>query len=197
MKKFLLLLFIPVFISLSYADQPAVEKAQGVFLALGVGPRFPVSSFSNTSVTGYGLNCEISYTDDECLPFFLFGKFGFEHFAGSNKYYLTSDISNLSTSLYPISFGARYYFQPILENFMILIPHIEVSANYCITHYLYEYKIDANKNNYTNNKNKFGFSVGAGLSIFLVELLASYNYYSDIQYFSCDLKIRIPLYVNL
>ena len=64
MKKFLII-FVLVFTVNSFATDPPATRAQGVFLAFGVGPRLPLGDFSTSTDIGYGFNIELSYTDNE------------------------------------------------------------------------------------------------------------------------------------
>jgi len=191
--------FFVIFIALQsiiIGEKPPSSKAKGYFIAFGVGPRIPLGSFSNTTSLGYGGNIEFTYTDNEFLPFFLFANVGYEQYPGSQKFFQESDYSNFNTKAIPVNIGARYYFSPLLENIVLIMPVLQVSANY--THYqiLNEFDGNASRNNFTENKNKFGFSAGAGISMFMMELLASYNYVPENQFISVDLKVRIPLYIN-
>ena len=179
------------------AGEPPVSKAIGVFLATGVGARLPVGQFSNSSKLGYGLLIDLSYTDSDKLPFFIFSRVGFEQFPGSQDFYQQSDYTNYSTTIIPISLGVRYYFAPLVESVVLLIPVVEASASYSYFGILNEFKSDANKTNYKQNLWKFGGNVGVGLSMFLMEIMANYTYYETNQYFSINLNVRLPLYVNL
>jgi hypothetical protein len=192
MKKIITLILLVCL----YSTPFGAEKARGVFFAVGVGGRLPISSFNNTSELGYGLNLEISYTDNEYLPIFLFAKAGFEQFPGSLSFYQTSPYSNLSTRIIPVQLGARYYFPPILENIILLIPMIEIAGGYSYYSVLHEFKPESQRGNYVEDVSKFGVIAGAGISMFLVEILASYNYFEYNQYVSIDLKVRLPLFVN-
>lgn len=196
MKK-LIILFLLVGSNLIFAGGGPNQTAKGLFLAFGVGPRIPIGSFANTSKFGYGFNAELSYTDDEYLPVFLFLKSGFENFPGSQDFYRTSDYANYSTNVIPVNLGARYYLPPIIKSQVIIMPMLEFSANYSFYSILNEFKAGTGKNDFTQHENKFGFSAGVGLSAFMMELLASYNYYKSNQYISVDLKIRFPLYINM
>lgn len=191
---FILILFIS---PNTFCEKPPSSKATGFFLGFGVGPRIPLGGFSNTTDIGYGLNIEFSYTDNEFLPVFLFANIGFEQYPGSQNYFEETDYSNFHTNALPINIGARYYFKPILENIVLLMPLIQVSGSYTYYQKLHEFDSWAGKNNYLEENSKFGFSVGAGVSMFLMELLASYNYNPGNQFLSFDLKVRIPLYINL
>ena len=86
MKNFLII-FVLVFAVNSFAIDPPASRAQGVFLAFGVGPRLPLGDFSNSTDIGYGFNIELSYTDNEFLPVFLFANIGFEQYPGAQSFY--------------------------------------------------------------------------------------------------------------
>lgn len=194
--KRICIVFIFLCTAISFAGNLPADKARGVFLAIGVGPRLPVSTFSNQSDLGYGFNLEISYTDNEYLPIFLFAKAGFEQYPGSSDFYQGSDYNNFSTTSFPVSLGGRYYFPPILENVVLLIPIVEVSANYTFLSRLHQFKPTSLKNNYTEELSKFGVSVGAGFSMFLMEIVFIYNYFETIQYLGLDIKVRLPLLIS-
>ena len=77
------------------------------------------------------------------------------------------------------------------------MPMLECSINYSFYSILKELKNGTAINNITQHEHKFGFSAGIGLSAFMMELLASYNYYNSNQFVSIDFKIRLPLYINI
>jgi hypothetical protein len=181
----------------AFAGDPPSSKAVGVFLATGVGARLPVGQFANSTSLGYGLMIDISYTDTDNLPLFIFSRIGYEQFPGSQDFYQESDYSNYSTTILPISLGVRYYFAPLVESAVLLIPVVEGSASYSYFQVLNEFKSDANKTNYKETLWKFGGNIGVGLSMFILEIMANYTYYESNQYFSINLNIRLPLYVNL
>jgi len=196
MKKyiFLLLLFIT---NIVLAGELPSDKARGLFIAFGVGPRLPISSFATSSNLGYGFDVELSYTDNEYLPVFLFLRTGYEQFPGSQSFYEVSDYSNFSTSAFPINLGVRYYFPPLMENIVLFMPVVEVSAAYSFYQKLHEFKASAQRANYIENNSKLGISIGAGVSMFMMDILATYNYFQTNQYVGIDLKVRLPLFISL
>lgn len=196
LSRFIFLLVI-IHQSVVLAGEPPVSKAVGVFLATGVGARLPIGQFSNSSNLGYGLMIDVSYTDSDKLPFFIFSRIGFEQFPGSQDFYQQSDYTNYSTTILPISLGVKYYFAPLVESVVLLMPVVEASASYSYFEILNEFKSDANKTNYKESLWKFGGNVGVGLSMFLLEIMANYTYYESNQYFSINLNVRLPLFVNL
>ncbi|MBA4251078.1 MAG: hypothetical protein C0425_06605 [Chlorobiaceae bacterium] len=195
MKKYIFILLI-LLTQNNFASVPPADKARGTFLAFAVGPRVPTFDFSNRTTMGYGFNVEIAYTDNEYLPLFLFGRVGFEQFPGSQELYQTTDYSNLATRFLPISFGVRYYLPPILENIIIILPSIELSANILVFQYLHQFKITSGRSNFVEDGSKLGFTAGVSASMFILEVLATYNYYHKNQYMGIDLKVRLPLYIS-
>ena len=178
------------------AQSPQEDKAEGVFLAIGVGPRLPIGSFANSSDLGYGFNFELSYTNTDYIPFFIFARAGYETYPGSQGFYQQTDYSNFSTNTLPVSAGIRYYFAPLLENIVLLLPIVEVSLNYTYYQTLNQFKPSSLKSNFTANNSKLGFNIGGGFSMFMMEILATYNYNTLNQYVALDLKVRLPLYIN-
>jgi len=195
MKKIILLIFI-CSAALMNAEKLPAEKARGFFFSIGVGPRLPVSAFSGESDLGYGFNLEISYTDNEYLPIFIFARAGFEQYPGSSEFYQTSEYNNLSTTSFPVIFGARYYFSPIMENVLLFMPILEVSAAYNFFSRNHEFKPSSARTNFTEEVSKFGINAGIGISMFLVEILLNYNYYTSLQFVGVDLKVRLPLFIS-
>lgn len=194
--KYLLIILILIAPDL-FCENPPSGKATGFFLSFGVGPRVPIGNFSNTTDLGYGVDVELSYTDNEYLPVFLFATLGFEQYPGSQNFFQETDYSNYHTNSLPVNVGARYYFPPMLENIVLLMPIVQVSASYTYFQVLHEFDNNAGRNSYLENNSKLGFSVGAGVSMFMMEILAAYNYNASNQFLSFDLKVRIPLYINM
>jgi hypothetical protein len=179
------------------AEEPPASKAIGIFLTAGVGPRLPLGSFANTTDLGYGISIDVSYTDSDHLPFFIFARLGFEQYPGSQDFYLTSEYSNFSTMIVPASLGIRYYFSPLVESIVLLIPVVEASASVTYMQKLHEFKIGTGRNNFKEEVLKLGASAGIGISMFILEVLANYNYFESNQYLSFNINVRLPLFINL
>ena len=190
-------IIVCVFNSFLFAEEPPASKAVGIFLTAGVGPRLPIGNFANTTDLGYGISADISYTDSDHLPFFIFARLGFEQYPGSQDFYLSTDYSNFSTMIVPASLGIRYYFSPLVESIVLLIPVVEVSASFTYMQKLHEFKMGTGRNNFREEVLKVGASAGVGISMFILEILANYNYFESNQYFSFNLNVRLPLFVNL
>lgn len=193
MKKNILLFL--VLAASVFASKPPAERAVGLFFAIGVGPRFPISNFSNSTDLGYGLNLELAYVNSDLMPLFIYAKAGFENFPGSQNFYQITQYSTYSIISIPLSVGGRYYFKPLMENVILFIPMVEASLNFNNYSVLHQFKGSANRANYNSTNSKLGISAGIGFSTFLIELLGSYNYYKSSEYLSIDLKVRLPLII--
>ncbi len=195
MKK-TILIFLLMFPSVLIAEKLPASKAEGVFIAVGVGPRLPIGSFSTSTDLGYGFNLELSYTDSDYLPFFVFGRIGLEQYPGSLDFYQETDYSNLSTRSIPIQVGVRYFLSPLFDDIVPLIPVLELAASYSFIQKLHEFKIGSGRTNFKEEISAFGGSAGVGISMFVLEIIASYNYYKSNQYFAFNLNVRLPLLIN-
>lgn len=195
MKNYLIIFFLFVITSTSIYSQTN-EKARGFFLAFGVGPRIPVGNFSGLSNLGYGFDADVSYTDNEIIPFFVFARIGFEQYPGSQSLYESSDYTNYSVRAVPLKFGIRNYFPPFLEGLPLLLPVAEFSISYCFFQKLNQFKLNSGKSNFTDDSSKLGFNAGVGVSMFLLEIIATYNYYQTNQSIGVDLKVRLPLLIS-
>lgn len=195
MKKSFLTLTI-IFLIFQFNLQPS-DKARGLFAAIGVGTRLPIFEFSKSTFFGFGVNGELAYTDNEFLPIFLFGKVGIEHYPASQDFYQISDYSHFSTTFLPFSFGGRYYFPALLENIVLVLPMLEVSTSVTFFQKLHQFKPTAHKSNFTEDGIKIGGNVGVGISMFMMEILFFYNYYPENQFLGADIKVRLPLFINL
>ena len=97
----------------------------------------------------------------------------------------------------PVSLGIRYFFPPLVENVVLFMPIVEASFDYIYFQKLNQFKPASGKSNYLENISKLGFTAGAGLSMFMLEIVASYHYVQTNQYISVDLRVRLPLYISL
>jgi len=199
LKKIIKYVFplILVFPGIGFCGEMPASKAVGIFISAGVGPRLPVGNFANSTDLGFGLSLETSYTDSDFLPFFIFARLGYEQFPGSQAFYQQTDYSNYSTMIIPASLGVRYYFSPLAENVVLFIPVVEGSVSFTYFQVLNEFKADAGRNNFKDENWKLGGTVGVGLSMFLLEIMANYTYYRSNQYLSFNLSVRLPLFINL
>lgn len=194
MKKLLFLIFLAC--SALYAQFPQFGQAKGFFLSGGVGPKLPIGSFSNTSNPGSGFEISLDYTDNEFMPVFLRASAGYSHFPGSQDFYSVSDHSSFSTNLITASLGARYYFPPLMDNIVLLMPVLEVSFLYADFNDYHQFK-QLSKQSFNDNYSKFGFQAGAGISMFMFELIGYYNYLEGHNFISIDLRARIPVFVSM
>lgn len=192
-----ILLIIILFSESSFAENPPNSRAVGFFFGVGVGPRLPIGDFASNTDVGYGFNLEFSYTDNEFLPVFIYTTIGYEQYPGSQNFYRETDYSNFNTSSLPLNFGIRYYFPPLAENIVLFMPILQASGSYTYFQKLHEFKPGRGKTNYLEETSKFGFSVGVGISMFMLEMLASYNYLESNQFVGFDLRVRIPIFISL
>ncbi len=180
-----------------FAQSNTSKSAQGLFLSVGVGPRFPLADFSDKNNIGSGFEAIFSFTDVSYLPIFLYAKFSYQNHSGNYNFYKNSDHSSLTSNLLSAGLGGKYYFYPLIEDVILLMPIIEGGINYSYIEDFHQFKIDFDKKDFLDKNSKFGFHIGSGLSFFLMEVIASYNYLPNNQFVSFDLRLTIPLAATL
>ncbi len=195
MKKLILILFL--FQGVTSAQIFKFGEAKGLFMSIGVGPRFPLGTFAEKLSMGEGIDVSFSYTDNKVLPVFLFSKFGYQHYAGDSDFYKISDYSNFSSSVIGMDVGVRYYFEPVIKNVVLLLPVLEGGLSFSVMENLHQYKPGSHTDDFVETLTKFGFHAGAGFSMFLLDVIGHYHFSPDYQYLSFDLRIRIPIFATI
>ena len=192
-KAFIMLILVTVSLS---AQALKFGEVKGLFMSTGVGPRIPLGDFADTHNLGVGFDVAFSYTDNIVIPLFLYTEIGFQHYPGSQDYYKKSDHSSISSNALVMNLGARHYYTPLVENVVLLMPVVEAGLSISYFETLHVYKIDAGKNNKTEDSFKVGLNVGAGFSMFMLDVMSHYHYFENRQFLSFDLRVRIPVFVS-
>ena len=172
-------------------------EARGLFFTIGTGPKVPIGTFSDTRNLGIGFDIALSYTDNEFLPVFIYSKIGFKHFPGNQALYKRSDYNSISTNVLTLQPGVRFFFPPLVNQDFILMPIVEGGLSWSYFMTLHQFKSDSNRRNYDQDENGFGFHIGGGFSMFLMDVMAYYNFILHHQYLSFDLRVRIPIFVKV
>lgn len=195
-KKIFIIVFL-FFASISNGQIIKFGEAKGLFMAVGVGPKFPVGTLNKNSNIGVGFDVTFSYTDNIFIPFFLYATVGYGHFPGRQDLYKKSDYSSFSSNVILISSGVRYYFHPVLENVVLLMPIVDAGIEYAYFENLHQFKLDRNKQNFLEDFGRFGFQIGAGFSMFILDVITYYNYLPSNQHISFVIKANIPIFVKI
>ena len=195
LKRSLLLLFLLVSVTPAQLEDP--ESAQGIFLTVGVGPRFPIGQFGDQQAIGAGFDAMLSFTDNEFAPVFFYLNIGYQNHPGDYNFYKVSDHSSISTNLVSFHGGARYFFEPIINDMILLMPILEGGLTYAYIEKYHQYKIETGRNDNLQGLSQLGFHVGGGLSFFLMEVTANYNFLESNQYLSLNLRLTIPLAITI
>jgi hypothetical protein len=166
-------------------------------MSVGVGPRFPINEFAKSQNLGVGFDVTFSYTDNAILPIFFYTGIGFQHNPGKQDFYKKSDYSSLSTNILFVNSGVRYYFSPLLEQIILLMPIVDAGVNFGLFEKLHQFKLERNKANFVEEVFKGGAHVGVGFSMFLLDVIAYYNYFPNNEYISFSLKANIPIFIKM
>ena len=192
-----ILLFLVLLTTIVSAQGLSLGEARGLFFSLGVGPKIPIGEYSVKNGLGIGADITFSYTDNKILPVFFYTKLGYHHYPIANDLPKKSDYSSYMTNEYLILPGIRFYFAPMIEDEILLLPIAEVGASIGFFNNSHIFKIDSNRKNYDETLTKFGFHVGGGFSMFLLETTLNYYFFPDYHSISLDLRIQIPIFAKI
>jgi hypothetical protein len=188
-----------VFAATAFGDPPETppaSRAQGAFFGVNLGPRLPFGLFANQASVGGALDFELSYTDTDFFPFFIYGKIGYHYFPGDQEYYQSTDHTHFSASYIPVQLGMRSFFEPITSDFFLL-PVVEASGSAILYQELHQYDPLSRKADDNDEGIAYGFSFGVGASMYVLEAVVIYEYFNGNQAAGFDLRARIPLYVSI
>ncbi|MFA3782774.1 hypothetical protein ABRY23_06885 [Melioribacteraceae bacterium 4301-Me] len=190
-------LFLVLITTTANAQLIKFGEAKGLFMSIGVGPRFPIAVASESQNIGVGFNVSISYTDNNFLPVFFYSTFSYNHFPGKQNFYKVTDYSSFSTNSIIFSPGVRYYFSPVINEGVLLMPIADFGFSLALYEKLHQFKIGTGKQNFVEEVGYTGFHIGGGFSMFILDVITYYNFIPNNQFISFDLKIRIPIYVTI
>ena len=184
LKKNLFLFFLLYSSVIAQVEDP--ENAQGIFLTVGVGPRFPIGQFSDQQTIGAGFDAMLSFTDNEFAPLFFYLNIGYQNHQGDYDYYKVSDHSSITTNLVAFHGGVRYFFEPIIDDMILLMPTLEGGITYAYIEKYHQYKLESGRNDKLQGLSQLGFHVGGGLSFFLMDVTANYNNFDGVYIYNCN-----------
>ncbi len=191
--KFYSLLILLVSVTSVFSQSVEPRSASGLFLTVGVGPRIPFGELGDQQAIGAGFDGILSFTDSDFAPIFFYLDIGYQNHPGDYDYYKNSDLSSITANIVSFNAGARYFFSPLIQDMILLMPIVEGGITYAYVEKYYQYKIDQNKKDNLEGLSEFGFHIGGGLSFFLMDIIATYNYLENNQYLSLNLRLTLPL----
>ncbi len=199
MKSSVKILFLFLFLNgMNFAQITDFKfgETRGLFLGLGVGPRFALGDFASNHFFASGFETAFSYADENLLPFFLYGKFHFASFPSEFVDVLDNPSFEVATRFFSLEPGLRYFFPPISDRVVLLMPFVEGGVNLALVHSVYQLTTGY-KTQYSDDKFKLGIHFGFGVSMFLLDALISYNYFYEYQFIGFGLRVRIPIFIKI
>ncbi|MCX8010687.1 MAG: hypothetical protein N3A61_06005, partial [Ignavibacteria bacterium] len=168
-KRIILLQFLLTF------QLVVAQEAEGIFLNPTIGSRFPIYDASDKHKVGFSLGAKLEYANT-ALPFFITTEIQYTNFP-QNKYV---DNAYHQKSIIGGAIGIEYLFYPFFTSEVIFIPSIsfDLRLNYIKRAFTtYSPRIQTMEPEIiyrTSEDYKFGFGLGAGLSIFLIDINLKY-----------------------
>ena len=101
---------------------------------------------------------------------------------GRQNFYKVSNYSSFSSNVLVVSPGVRYYFKPILESVVLLMPIVDIGVNWALFENYINSKLKAEKIITLKKLPNLVFT-SARFSMFILDVITYYNYFPN-QYLS-------------
>ncbi len=162
----------------------------GVFVAPFIGLDYPVTKFGDNSVYGFSYGIKLEFASKNIYPFILYGFYQYQRNPGKDSYKTLNLLNSMDTKLN--TFGCGIYF--LLNKYFkysftspFLIGEIKyITAKRVISPDNYVPELN-------RNESLLSYSAGFGFTIFIFDLLGTYNFAKDYSSFSIKAQFHYPL----
>ncbi len=207
-KRILILLGIMFFVSISvYAQDEKTEqpkdttntaklykssnpKPSGIFIAPTLGIDFPMNEFADNSTYSVSYGFKLEYASISIYPIVIFGQFQIQNHPGSDAFKTLNILSSAETKI--TSFGGGIYI--LLNKYLksnFTMPFLVADVKFYDVKRIIspEKSIEGIK----MTDSKVIFSTGLGFTLFIFDIITSYNFAKEYSTLSVKTQFRLPL----
>ncbi len=170
--------------------KPVSGKPSGIFIAPFLGVDFPLKTFSGNSKNAVTYGARLEFASMHIYPIVLFGEYQFTKHPGSDVFKSQYYLSTLETKV--SSFGGGFYFlanKYLKSNFTAPFIVGEVKF-YNVTRTVTP---DVNIENLNKSESKVVLSGGLGFTLYIFDIITSYNFAGDYSSLSVKTQFHFPL----
>jgi len=167
------------------------SRAGGIFLAPFLGLDAPLSALRSNSKYAITLGIRLEYATQAIYPFAFFVQYQSQKHPGSDIYKTVNLINSMDTKI--TSFGGGFYFlanKYLRSNFTspFLIGEIKF---YNIKRTIVP---DIEYEGITKSESKIALSLGVGFTLYIFDIITSYNFVKDYNTLSIKTQFHFPLF---
>lgn len=207
MNKLILILLIFLVISNVYAQDERGEqktdttnknktyfssnpKPSGIFIAPTLGFDFPLQEFAGNSKYSISYGAKLEFASLSIYPIVIFGQFQFQNYPGSDAFKTQNLLNSSETKI--TSFGGGVYV--LLNKYL--------KSNFTMPFLVADVKLYNVKRTISPEKeiegikltdSKVVFSAGLGFTLYIFDIITSYNFAKEYSSLSVKTQFRFPV----
>jgi hypothetical protein len=161
-----------------------------LFLSIGGGIAVPLDTFKTYSNVTFGILGRLEFASTSIFPFVIGAQVDYFSYKGQDEYKTINLLSNLKTKILGIGLNIEYSLAKIIKSsFTMPFLSVDVKTNMIKR----EYDDNRTIENLPREESKISIGAGAGMTIFIFDFVAKYNYMKDNSYVGVYTKIKIPV----
>jgi hypothetical protein len=178
---------------LSYLKSPKPElsiDAGGIFISPFIGFEFPVQEFSNNSKGTFDFGVKLEFAHSKIYPFVVGGFIQYESHEGTDEIKTANFLTAFKTDI--TSFGGSI--DIILNKFLksdFTIPFVTVEVK--MMNVKRVITPEAFNPGYSTSDNVIGIGGGLGFTLFIFDIVTTYNHAGDYSTFGLKTRFHYPL----
>lgn len=165
-------------------------KPSGIFVAPVLGVDFPMDEFSSNSKYSVSYGVKLEFASISIYPIVLFGEFHSQKHQGSDAFKTLNVLNSLETKITSIGGGVYILLNKYLKS-NFTMPFIVADVK------LYNVKRtispEVNIEGIKLTDSKVVFSAGLGFTLFIFDIITSYNFAKEYSALSFKTQFRLPL----
>lgn len=168
----------------------ANPKPSGIFIAPTLGFDFPLQEFANNSTYSISYGAKLEFASLSIYPIVIFGQFQFQNHPGSDAFKTQNILNSSETKI--TSFGGGVYV--LLNKYL--------KSNFTMPFIVADVKLYNVKRTISPEKeiegikltdSKVVFSAGLGFTLYIFDIITSYNFAKEYSSLSVKTQFRIPV----
>lgn len=166
------------------------KSISALFLTFGGGISIPLDSFKTYANVTFGILGRLEFASTSIFPFVIGAQVDYFSYSGQDEYKTINLLSNLKTKILGLGLSVEYSLAKVVKSsFTMPFLAVDVKTN-LITR---EYDVERTIENLPRQESKISIGAGIGMTIFVFDFVAKYNFMKDNSYVGVIAKMKVPV----
>lgn len=166
------------------------RSISALFLSVGGGIAVPLDTFKTSSNVTFGILGRLEFASTSIFPFVIGAQVDYFSYPGQDEYKTINLLANLRTKILAVGLNIEYSLAKLVKSsFTMPFLSVDVKSNMIKREYDDNRTID----NLPREESKISVGAGIGMTIFIFDFVAKYNYMKDNSFVGVYTKTKIPV----